>query len=139
MKKITTAVLTTAITFGAVSVASAKTIEITNPLTSATQVVSLENLSVPVAQADTLVGEDTALETVEVARASRAERRAARRAARRGNRANRAPRNNDAPFGFRADGQPRTQPITRSDQRLRDNGGELNAIGSFSDLIRGRR
>jgi len=77
-----------------------------------------------------------AFEVVE-ARLTRAERRArreARRAARAERRAARRGGNNDAPFGLRADGQPRTQPATRSDQRLAENGGELRAANSFSNL-----
>jgi len=59
--------------------------------------------------------------------ARRAERRAARRAARQDNAGS-----VNAPFGFLADGvTPRTQPATRSDIRLRENGGELRAADSF--------
>jgi len=68
------------------------------------------------------------------ARLTREERRA-RRAERRARRAERrAARNNDAPFGRLSDGTPRSQPITRSDRRLQENGGQLRAANSFSNL-----
>jgi len=62
-------------------------------------------------------------------RALRQERRAARRAARQ---AQQDTGSVDAPFGFLSDGvTPRTQPITRSDQRFIDNGNRLIAADSF--------
>jgi len=83
-----------------------------------------------------------AADTVEVAQAqTRAERRAARQARRAerraARRAARGATSNDAPFGFLSDGvTPRTQPITRSDQRFIDNGNQIVPFSSFSDFNR---